>query len=127
MMEYTEGVGRIFTLDDRDYFIMISNAKNNKDEIDRIYQMIYKDSEGKMQRRKFMITVRYPDGMINNLSGLNDAPVFNFLANDEVSAKNFITFLCFGRDNSFIIEDYKMTQNAEVMSHNVIVYVTPIQ
>lgn len=127
MFEYSEGVGRIITIDDRDYFILIPTDRDNRDLINQTYQMVYKDSAGKLQRRKFVISVRYADGMSQSLTGLNDAPVFSYIANNEMAARNFITFLCFGRDNSFVIEQYRMSPEAQVMSRNVIVYVNPIQ
>ena len=127
MFEYSEGVGRIITIDDRDYFILIPTDHDTSDRINQTYQMIYKDSEGKLQRRKFLIDVRYADGMNQTLCGLNDAPVFSYISTNEMAARNFITFLCFGRENSFVIEQYRMSPEAQVMSRNVIVYVNPIQ
>lgn len=124
---YSDGAGRIFTIDNRDYFIFISKDRDYRDRIDLIYRMIYKDSEGKMQIRKFRINVRFPDGMQQDICIINDKAVFNYLAGHEIAAKNFITFLCFGRMNSFVIDDYKETPNAQVISHNVITYVNPIQ
>lgn len=124
---YSEGNGRIITIDDRDYFIYISKDRDYRDRIDLVYKMIYKDSEGKMQVRKFRIDVLFPDGMKMDICAINDRAVFTFLASHEIAAKNFITFLSFGRDNSFVIENYKETANAEVISHNVITYVNPIQ
>ena len=124
---YSEGIGRIFTIDNRDYFILNMMTHDYAGAISTDYRMIYKDNQGKMQERLFRCTVLFPDGEKVELSTLDDKPLFTFLAAREINAASFITNLCFNRDYSFVIHDYKESLCADPINHNVIAYITMIK
>ena len=124
---YSEGIGRIFTIDNRDYFILNMMTHDYAGAISTDYRMIYKDNHGKMQERLFRCTVLFPDGEKVELSTLDDKPLFTFLAAREINAASFITNLCFNRDYSFVIPDYKESLCADPINHNVIAYITMIK
>ena len=124
---YSEGVGRIFTIDNKDYFILNMMTHDYAGAISTDYRMIYKDSQGEMQERLFRCTVRFPNGEKVELSTLDDKPLFTFLAAREINAAGFITNLCFKRDYSFVIPDYKESLCSEPTEHNVIAYITMIK
>lgn len=124
---YSEGVGRIFTIDNKDYFILNMMTHDYAGAISTDYRMIYKDSQGEMQERLFHCTVRFPNGEKVELSTLDDKPLFAFLAAREINAAGFITNLCFKRDYSFVIPDYKESLCSEPTEHNVIAYITMIK
>lgn len=125
---YSSGVGHIFTIDDRDYFIISTTAHDHYNgSLNAEYRMIYKDSHGEMQERLFRCSVRFPCGEKHELSIMSDNPLFVFLASNEINATGFITNLCFSKDYSFVIPDYKESLYAEPTDHNVIAYITTIK
>ena len=124
---YSQGIGRIFTIDNKDYFILNMAEHDYRGLITTDYRMIYKDGLGYMQERRFRCTVRFPSGEKVELSALDDKPLFTFLAAREINAAGFITNLCFKRDYSFVIPDYKESLYAEPTDHNVIAYITMIK
>ena len=125
---YSSGVGHIFTIDNRDYFIISMTAHDHYNgSLNAEYRMIYKDSHGEMQERLFRCSVRFPGGEKHELSIMSDNPLFVFLASNEINATGFITNLCFSKDYSFVIPDYKESMWSTPIDHNVIAYITMIK